>query len=264
MKIVSIKFIVILFILTSCTAQEVTVENNNNPDTTNLIHDDVNDEVIAFNKAFIDNNFSSKAIGSVSNGQLENGKLVDYYGSNFTYFDKDSYLGSRAYTMDIVWKTIKGAYTEMEILFPDKHFYLMELSNENGGKIAPHRTHQNGLSVDFMMPMLKNGETYTGLDTLGKNHYWLGFDDNGVYDKDTSITVDFNTIAKHILLLNEEAKKNGLKITKVIIKIAYKDNLFASEYGQELKDSGIYIVRNLSPLIDSIHDDHYHIDFEEI
>jgi len=54
-----------------------------------------------------------------------------------------------------------------------------------------------------------------------------------------------------------------MKIAKVIIKIEYKDELFATEYGQKLKKSGIYIVKGLTKLINALHDEHYHIDFKK-
>jgi penicillin-insensitive murein endopeptidase len=71
----------------------------------------------------------------------------------------------------------------------------MECSNKEGGRIFPHRTHQNGLSVDFMIPLIKNGIPYYGLDNLGANHYLLDFNNNGEYLKDTSIKIDFNMVA---------------------------------------------------------------------
>ena len=138
----------------------------------------------------------------------------------------------------------------------------MECSHQHGGKLYPHRTHQNGMSVDFMMPKLKDNKPYYGLDNLGAQHYMLTFDQNGKYSKDPSIEIDFNTIALHILELQSAAKKNGMSIAKVIIHTGIKDELFATEKGKILKQSEIYVVRNLSPLINSIHDDHFHIDFK--
>src|SRR5690554_8143272 len=80
----------------------------------------------------------------------------------------------------------------------------MELSSEEGEKLYPHKTHQNGLSVDFMMPKLKDGKDYYGLDTLGVNHYLLKFNDHGEYDKDPSITIDFDVMARHLLIFNDK------------------------------------------------------------
>lgn len=204
----------------------------------------------------------SKSVGSVSNGSLKNGRIVPFSGKNFHYFDSTSYLANRGFTHEKVLKTVLEAYDVLDSSLPGRHFCIMECSHEHGGKLYPHRTHQNGMSVDFMMPKLKDGEPYYELDNLGAQHYMLTFDQNGKYSKDKSIELDFNTIALHILELQAAAKKNGLSIEKVIINTGLKDELFATEQGKILKESGIYIVRNLSPLINSVHDDHFHIDFK--
>jgi penicillin-insensitive murein endopeptidase len=207
------------------------------------------------------NDLKSEMLGSVQGGSLKNGKLIPFYGKNYRYFDINSYFGSRAFTSDVVKEIILASYSDLHHEIPNRFFYLMELSNEHGGKIYPHRTHQNGLSADFMMPKSRYKSAFYGLDTLGANHYSLDFDNKGRLKKDTSIQVDFNLTAQHILILEKNANKNGYSIGKVIIKIEYKDELFASEFGKLLKNSGIYVVKQLTPIVNQIHDDHYHVDF---
>lgn len=199
--------------------------------------------------------------GTVSNGRLKNGRIFPFKGPNFIYFDSTSYLSKHAFTHEKVHRTVLETYKQFETILPGFEFGLMECSNEHGGKIWPHRTHQNGLSVDFMSPLLKNGESSTDFNTTGLPHYLMDFNENGVYTEDSRYSIDFNLIAQHILELDKQARKNGLKIEKVILKIALKDNLFATEYGKQLAASGIYFATNLSELIDSLHDDHYHVDF---
>ena len=207
------------------------------------------------------NDLPSESKGTVSNGELVNGKLIPFKGNNYEYFSEESYLAGRAFLNDKVLSTLLNSYANLENL-PHKLFYVMECANSHGGKLAPHRTHQNGTSVDFMMPKLKNGIPYYGLDTLGVNHYRLGFDNDGKYLNDKSISIDFDLVAKHILELDKTAKLKGLKIKKVIINTNLKDELFSTPNGKKLKASSVYIVQKLSTLINSLHDDHYHIDFE--
>ncbi len=223
-----------------------------------------NNKIDQFIKKHPNNKQESASLGSVSNGSLKNGKLVPFYGSNYSYFDETSYLSGRAFLNGKVLTTVLNGYDELNIQKPGRSFKIMECSHEHGGKLWPHRTHQNGLSVDFMMPKIKDNNPYYGLDSIGTNHYWLTFNNKGQYEKDTSITIDFELIAQHILILQKQAKKNNLKISKVIIKVELKDELFEGEIGQKLKESGIYIVKSLSPSVNSLHDEHYHIDFKEI
>ena len=113
-----------------------------------------------------------------------------------------------------------------------------------------------------MSPLLKNGISCTDFNRMGLPHYLMDFDENGIYTEDSSYSIDFNRMAQHLLVLHEAAKKQGLQIEKVILKIGLKDNLFATEYGKKLRTSGIYFATSLSELIDSLHDDHYHVDFK--
>jgi penicillin-insensitive murein DD-endopeptidase len=209
-----------------------------------------------------ENELPSKSNGTVSAGTLENGKLMPYLGKNFGYFDSTSYVNSRAYVHSEVRKTVLDVYQQFETLSPARFFYVMECSNKDGGKMYPHHTHQNGLSIDFMTPLLQNDLPYTALDTLGADHYWLEFDNTGKYTKDQGIAIDFNLAAQHIFLLEQTARKYGCKIAKVIFKLELKDELFATEYGKKLEAGSVYFAKNLPDLINSLHDDHYHIDFE--
>ena len=255
-----ISLILQMTILISCKAQN----DNNGGIKTDPIEQNQNTEVAEYYLKHKGDDQPSISTGTVSNGKLINGKLFPFYGPNYTYFDAQSYLAGRGFIHSTIRDIVIESYKQLEISKPERHFYIMECANEHGGQIYPHRTHQNGTSVDFMMPKLKNELPYTDLDQLGGDHYWLSFDNHGKYSKDPSIEIDFNLIARHILILNEKAKAAGYKVAKVIIKIEFKDELFATEYGKKLKESGIYVVKNLSALINSLHDEHYHIDFEPI
>jgi len=57
------------------------------------------------------------------------------------------------------------------------------------------------------------------------------------------VKIDFDLKAKRILILEEQSRKNGLKIKKVIIKTELKDELFATPSGKKLKANGIYVVK---------------------
>ncbi|MEN0049851.1 MAG: hypothetical protein AAF806_22510, partial [Bacteroidota bacterium] len=134
--------------------------------------------------------------------------------------------------------------------------------NKAGGKMLLHRTHQNGLSVDFMVPKKRGEQQSKWLDWLGLWHYLLEFTDDGRSKINKNIEIDFETMGKHILALDRAARKNGLKINKVILKIELKDDFYATESGKKVKQKGIYFARSLSDIVNRVHDDHYHIDFE--
>lgn len=218
-------------------------------------------EIMEYMQLKSNDNVPSASIGTVGNGTLKHAKLMPYKGKNFIYFDRGSYLAGRGFLHSLLRKSVLTTYDSLHLALPHRYFNIMECSNENGGKMFPHKTHQNGLSIDFMMPLIQNNKPYYGLDTIGAAHYALTFDDEGKYSRDPSISIDFNLVARKILLLDYFARQNGLNIFKVIIKIELKDELFATEYGALLKASNIYVVQGLSPLINALHDDHFHLDF---
>tara|TARA_B110000037_G_scaffold26795_1_gene31547 strand:+ start:12427 stop:13263 length:837 start_codon:yes stop_codon:yes gene_type:complete len=218
-------------------------------------------EIMEYMQLKSNDDTASASIGTVGNGTLKHAKLMPYKGKNFIYFDRESYLAGRGFLHGLVRSTVLTTYDSLSRALPHRYFNIMECSNEDGGEMFPHKTHQNGMSIDFMMPLLQNNKPYYGLDTIGAAHYLLNFDDEGKYSRDPSISIDFNLVARKILLISYFARQFGLNVTKVIIKIELKDELFATEYGQLLKASDIYVVQGLSPLINALHDDHFHLDF---
>lgn len=222
------------------------------------------DPLSEFLSEYVEDSLPSFVKGTPEDGSMENGKLFPFSGANFQYFDTLSYVSGRAFLDEKVRTLVVNTYQRLEMLEPNRTFCIMECSHQHGGNLHPHITHQNGRSIDFMVPLLKNGEPYTELDKLGVSHNWLEFDDEGRLSSDPSISIDFDLIGLHLLLLQEEAKKVGLKIEKVIFKMELKPELLATENGAMVEKSAIYITKKLSALINALHDDHYHVDFTNL
>jgi penicillin-insensitive murein endopeptidase len=206
----------------------------------------------------------STSLGTPGKGSLENAKLMPFSGPNFQYFDTLSYTEGRAFTNGKTRNCLLDAYKQLQTDVPSRTFFVMECSTKRGGKLWPHRTHQNGLSVDFMMPLTKSGQPFVDLDTIGAKHYFLSFNKSGLWMKDQSVSIDFDLVAQHILELHNAGEKNGLGISKVIINTDLKPEFYATPHGQIVKDLEIYVVKSLTPTINALHDDHYHIDFVEL
>jgi len=108
--------------------------------------------VFSFPQIAHKNNSVSQSIGSVSKGHLKNAYKLPYSGENFSYCPLSYYILGRAYVHSSVYKTVINSYKKSEKECSGIQFKFMECSNKKGGKIFPHQTHQNGLSVDFMTP----------------------------------------------------------------------------------------------------------------
>jgi penicillin-insensitive murein endopeptidase len=215
---------------------------------------------LAFPELTHQNKDKAVASGTVGQGTIENAWLIPYFGKNYRYFSPLSYyVLNRGYAHHRVHKTVLAAYQACEATCPNVQFRLMECANKHGGKMWPHRTHQIGLSADFMLPKFRNGRSHRLLDHLGVWHYLLAADDSGAYSK--RVNIDFETMGRHLLALDDAARANGLRIKKVILKIDLKDEFYASPSGKKVRQRGIYFAKSLPRLIDELHDDHYHVDF---
>lgn len=211
---------------------------------------------------FYRNEGKSISEGKVNEGAVKNAYQFPRKEGNMRYFSYTSYyLFGRAYVHSSVYTIVMDTYKEMEKTHPEKKWRLAECSRRKGGRMFPHRTHQNGTSVDFMTPLLKNDRKQKLYDGLGRYRYLMNFDDEG-HRHHGKVKIDYNTMAEHIIALEKNARENGMRIKKVIFKIELKDDLFASEKGRLLKKTNIYFAEKLPKIINAAHDDHYHVDFE--
>ncbi len=208
------------------------------------------------------NEGASVSDGSVRDGKLRNGWLMPFKGENFHYFDHFSYyILNNAYVNSKVYKTLTDAYKTCETTCPGKEFILMECTRKKGGRMLFHWTHQNGTSVDFMVPTIRTDQKQSWTTRWGLLHYLLQFNKDGQLAINHKTQIDFETIAKHILALDNAARQNGLKIHKILFNTNLQDELYATSSGRELQQREIRIISHLSDLVNMFHDDHYHVDF---
>ena len=140
---------------------------------------------------------------------------------------------------------------------PNIKFKYAETGWENGGKFAPHKTHQNGLSVDFMVPVIDEGgnSVYFATTIGNKSGYGVDFDEHGTYQ---NFTIDYESMAAHIVALDKSAKKLGIKLKRVIFAPELRPLLFKTSLGKYLKNN-VTFMKNKAWVR---HDEHYHIDFD--
>lgn len=201
--------------------------------------------------------------GSVRDGKLRNGWLMPFKGDNFRYFSRFSYyILNNGYVNSRVYNTLIEAYQTCESSCPGQNFVLMECTRKHGGQMLIHWTHQNGTSVDFMVPKKCIDKSTVYSNHAGMFHYLFQFTDKGQFALNTETTIDFESMAKHILAIDEAAHRNGLRIHKILFNTNMHDELFNTVAGRELQAREIRIPSRLNDLVNRYHDDHYHIDFD--
>jgi penicillin-insensitive murein endopeptidase len=199
----------------------------------------------------------SVCYGTTANGRLENGVQLPGSGPNFKSYGWIPELAGRTYVHSKVRNAIVDAYSALEKELPEKVFKYAETGYEQGGKFKPHKTHQNGLSIDFMVPVMdeKGKSVYLPTHPLNKYGYDIEFDKNGVYDE---YRIDFEAMGAHIVALYKAAKSNGIDIWRVLFDPQLQSQLYSTKYGQFIREN-IEIPNKRSWVR---HDEHYHVDFK--
>lgn len=208
-----------------------------------------NDYLLAF-----ENETPSESHESVSNGYLKHGKRLPSSGPNFETYSRLGSLIGRTHVHHAVRDTVVATYSEIYDLDPSLRFVYGETGWADGGEFYPHRTHQNGLVVDFMVPVREYGAVreipHSVIDGFGYN---VEFNEAGRLD---DMLIDYDAMALHLLTLKKQARENGLRIKKVIFAPELQKLLFKAENGRKVKrlkfnKAGVWVR----------HDDHYHVEF---
>ncbi len=198
----------------------------------------------------------STCFGTLSNGRLENGVKLPLNGPNFSSYSPLASTLGRTYVHSKVLEVVVAAYTALEQSAPGKVFVYGETGWASGGRIRPHRQHQNGLSVDFFVPVRDRTGRSVPLPTSAANRfgYDIEFDKSGRFE---DYTIDFESLAEHLYRLQVAAKARGVGIALVILDPPYLPKLFATPRGS-------FLARNVKFLKGAAwvrHDEHYHVNF---
>jgi penicillin-insensitive murein DD-endopeptidase len=198
----------------------------------------------------------SVSVGTPSDGSIHHSKRLPSSGVNFSTYSRFGSLIGRTCVHDRVRATVLDAYSRVEKVCPTTTFIFGEAGWPSGGRFWPHKTHENGLSVDFMVPVKTRDFTPTTLSTSIFNRFGYDeeFDSTG---RSASYVIDFDAMAAHLHALRESASVHGLEIQVVIFDTSLQRILFARPTGSDLSK----IMRFSTKPAWVRHDEHYHIDF---
>ncbi|MES3024056.1 MAG: penicillin-insensitive murein endopeptidase [Pseudomonadota bacterium] len=198
----------------------------------------------------------SVCYGSSSKGRLEGGVRLPDGGTNFEPYSRLGVQLGRTHVHSAVARTLLDAYAVLALARPATRYVYGETGWAKGGRIRPHRTHQNGSAVDLMVPVLNVEGRSVPLPSHAGNKfgYAVEFDAAG---RAADLRIDFEAIADHLAALHTAAQKNGIRIERVIIEPAYIPLLGGARQGEFIKRH-IPFMQGKAWIR---HDEHYHVDF---
>ena len=198
--------------------------------------------------------------GTPANGSLVRGKRLPTAGTNFRAYSLLGALLGRASVHSAVKATVLEAYEKLAVSHPDVRWVYGETGWPRGGPFPPHQTHENGLSVDFMVPVRDRVGRSVRLPTWPwrKFGYALNFDATGRGTGSVrDLTIDFDAVAAHLLALSDAAPRHGVTLDVVIFAPELERRLVATPAGKRL--AGRVRFSRRPPWVR--HDEHYHVNF---
>ncbi len=198
----------------------------------------------------------SECFGNPNNGRLHNGWQLPASGKNFHAYSSLGVVAGRNFVHSKVYRIVLEAYEILQKTNPKIMYVYGETGFKDGGLFRPHKSHRNGLSVDFFVPVVDSKGVPSELD-IGINNklgYNLEFNSSGQLG---DLSIDFESIAKHLDALFTAAKNQHSGIEVVIFEPRYQALLLATPTGANIKNKIRFSMQK--PWVR--HDEHYHVNF---
>jgi penicillin-insensitive murein endopeptidase len=198
---------------------------------------------------------ASTCFGTTSAGRIEGAVALPLEGANFIAYTELGLKMGRTYVHTQVRDVVLDAYAVLVRNTPGVRYVYGETGLRTGGSMPPHRTHENGTSVDFMVPVRGQDGLPATLPRSANNRYGydLDFDSAGTLDE---LRIDFTAIAEHLEQLDLAARRRGLGIARVILDPDLTQHVLATPAGARIKSLPFMKTK---PWVR--HDEHYHVDF---
>jgi len=199
---------------------------------------------------------TSVCYGTTANGRLDGAVQLPLKGANFKAYHSAAILAGRTYVHSQVRSIVEFAYKSLEQTHPSKVYKYAETGLKEGGLFKPHKTHKNGLSVDFMTPVVNADGQSVHLPTTVFNQFGYDIEFNAQSEYD-GLHIDYEALAAHIVALHQQAIAQGVDLWRVIFAPELQFNLYDTQYAEYLR-THIQFSDKRSWVR---HDEHYHVDF---
>ncbi|MGK0360510.1 MAG: penicillin-insensitive murein endopeptidase [Bradymonadia bacterium] len=195
----------------------------------------------------------AQCYGRVGRGRLEGGVALPLRGPNFKAYSRMATALDRGYVHPTIRAILLESFRTLASTHPSLRFMFGETGRRAGGRFKPHRTHQNGTSVDLFVPMRGPAGESVHLRTWPTNKwgYAIEIDPTGRLG---DLSLDFDALAALLTTIDAVARRHKAPLARVILAPEFRGRLFkkAPKLRRLPFMTGKAWVR---------HDEHIHVDF---
>lgn len=198
----------------------------------------------------------STCYGKVNDGRVESAVSLPMEGHNFVRLSRGPITSGRVYVHSVVHEILMDAFAALADERPRIRWVYGETGLSQGGPMPPHKTHQNGLSVDLFVPVLDKDGNSVDFPARPDNGfgYLVDFDAKG---HNSTHQIDYAGLGELLYQLHSAARRRGSALSLVIFERELRARLFETGRGRWLKENIPFPNWD-----DSVrHDDHIHVDF---
>lgn len=198
---------------------------------------------------------ASVCFGTSSHGKLKDGFQLPAAGKNFVAYSPLGIQLDRTWVHGAVAQVMLAAWRELETAAPGIVYVYGETGHAAGGPMPPHRTHEAGIAVDFMVPVRNAAGKSVRLPASAMNKYGYAWEFDAAGKAD-GLTIDYEALGEHLVQLERAGKQMKTPISRIIFDPRLMPHLFKTRHGTALQ--AMPFMRS-KPWIR--HDEHYHVDF---
>jgi len=180
-----------------------------------------------------DSNEPSISYGSSNKGSIENARRLPYKHKGYSTYSYLGYLAGRTYVHENVKNTLLEAFENLHEKYQDWDFVIGDASYKEGGPMAFQEEKQNGLEVDFLLPLVENGIPYSKQRITNYWNYSMEFDEFGRLD---GMEVDYSVLAGMLVAIQEAGANYQLTIKKIEMHPEIKRGLLGKNLASLLKN----------------------------
>jgi len=197
----------------------------------------------------------SVCYGTSSHGRLQGGVQLPERGKNFVAYSPMGTEMGRTWVHAAVARAMLASWQQLDTAAPGVIYVYGETGHQAGGPMPPHRTHEAGIAVDFMVPVRDASGRSVRLPASVGNKYGYAWEFDAA-GKAGGLTIDYEALGEHLVQLDRAGKQLQAPIGRIIFDPRLMPALFKTRHGAELK--AMPFMRT-QPWIR--HDEHYHVDF---